>query len=287
VLVILIVSCRDAVFANLGRAADQLRESLDQSEEATRMPDHRSWRVEARLPDGSAGGVHRGQAARLATGLRTSVDLHRIAETDLVVEQHGSVIEIHAAKNSHLEIARRELDKLLADTNLTAEVTVAHRRPRTDDWQTTAGPYHAPRARHGGRGPANHAKPFLSSRAKRRWLIASVLAALAGATLYAVAPGVASTQVGLPLTLPLLFIALVWLHRRLPLAVQWALAIPLALAGPASYLIFSGAQFWAWGQLAVLPLFGLMYDRAFIKRGTTPQSEPWYGGSMQGPYGPP
>ena len=251
------------------------------------MPDHRSWRLEARLPAGSAGGVHRSQAARLATGLTTSVDLHSIIETDLVIERHGSVIVICAAKNSQLEIARRELDKLLADANLTAEVTVAHRRPGTDVWQTTAGPYHAPRARHGGRGPVNHTKPFLSSRAKRRWLIASVLAALAGGAFYVVAPGVASTQVGLPLTLPLLVVALVWLHRRLPLAVQWALGVPLALAGPASYLIFSGAQLWAWGQLAVLPLAGLMYDRAFIKRGTAPQSEPWYGGSIQGPYGPP
>src|ERR1700757_316385 len=82
----------------------------------------------------------------------------------------------------------------------------------TEEWQTTAAPYHAPRARHGGRRHRDRTKPLLSREAKRRWLVASVVAAVAGATYYALAPGVASTQIGIPLTLPLLFIALVWLH---------------------------------------------------------------------------
>ena len=111
---------------------------------------------------------------------------------------------------------------------------MAHRRTGTEEWQTTAGPYRAPRARDGGRRHTDNTRPLLSPEAKRRWLIASLVAALGGGTHYALAHGVTSTPVGLPLTLPLLFIALVWLHRRLPLAMQWALAVPLAAAGPIS-----------------------------------------------------
>ena len=128
---------------------------------------------------------------------------------------------------------------------------------------------------------------MLSRKAKRRWLGASTLAAACGVAFYVTAPGVASTQVGLPLSLPLLGIALVWMHRRIPLALQWALAVPLAIAGPVCYLVFSGSQLWAWGQLAVFPLLGLVFDRWFIEKGISPRREPWYGGPMQGPLGPP
>jgi hypothetical protein len=246
-----------------------------------------SWKLQATLPKRVGADVDSGRIAQLVAKLKSEAELHSRGEPHLVIEHQGPVIVAWTMRNDQLETVRRELDAVLAEADLSAEVTVAHRRAGTEEWQTTAAPYHAPRARHGGRRHRDRTKPLLSREATRRWLVASVVAAVAGATCYALAPGVASTQIGIPLTLPLLFIALVWLHRRLPLAMQWALAVPLAAAGPACYVIFSGAQLWAWGQLAVVPLLGLMFDRAFIKRGTLPRSGPWYGGPMQGPYGPP
>jgi hypothetical protein len=251
-----------------------------------RVPDGKPWKLEATLPDQVVAGVHRGRVAKLASELKAAADLRVRGEASLVVEHRGPVIVVLAMRHEQLETVRRELDVVLAEAKLSAEVTVAHRRVGGEIWETTAGPYHAPRARHGGHR-RQRPRPLLSPAAKRRWLIATLVAAIAGVIYYALAPGVASTQVGLPLTVPLLCIALVWLHRHLPLAVQWAIAVPLAVAGPASYVIFSGAQLWAWGQLAVFPLFGLLIDRGFIKRGTPPRSGPWYGGPMQGPYGPP
>jgi hypothetical protein len=114
------------------------------------------------------------------------------------------------------------------------------------------------------------------------WLAIFVGCALAGGTWYPLAPAVASFQVGYVLLLPLLIVGLVWLHRRLPNRVEWALAIVLALAGPAMYLIVGGSYWWFAGQLMVLPLVILMTTRL-------PSSgrEPWYGGFRDGPWGPP
>lgn len=246
---------------------------------------HEPWKLEVRLTKHSGRADGRDELRKLTTAMKDALDIRD--GSSLSVERLGSVLVVYADTNQHLEMARRELDVVLTAASWTAIVTVAHDRGRRGDWQITAGPYPAPRTRHAGRRHAKQQAPLLSRKAKRRWLIASALAAAIGAAFYVTAPGVASTQIGLPLCLPLLCIALVWIHRRIPIALQWTLAVPLAIAGPVCYVLFNGSQLWAWGQLAVFPLLGLVFDRWFIKKGISPRSTPWYGGQMQGPLGPP
>jgi hypothetical protein len=111
--------------------------------------------------------------------------------------------------------------------------------------------------------------------------------ALAGATYYALAPGVASYQIGFTMVVPLLVVALVWLHRRLWRPVQWALVIVLACAGPTGYLIFGGAQWWAWGQLAIFPFVLLVAARGVDRTPRGARFQQWYCGLRDGPWGPP
>jgi hypothetical protein len=149
-------------------------------------------------------------------------------------------------------------------------------------------PYQAPRSKHAGHAPrVRRQAPLLSRRAKLRWLAVIVVVAIVGATYYALSPGVASYQLVFVLILPLLFVLLFWFHRRIAIRLQWALAVALAVVGPVGYVIFGGSQWWAWGQLAGVPLVLLVIGRGVSRqpRGTRPEG--WYGGPMQGPWGPP
>jgi hypothetical protein len=113
--------------------------------------------------------------------------------------------------------------------------------------------------------------------------ISLVLAAL-GVYWYVTAPGVASYQASSLLTLPLFVIALVWLHKRLPIRVQWIVAWPLALVGPIGYAVFGGDQWWNWGQLTPLPLLLLIVTRP----GAIDSDGAATGGVVgDGPWGPP
>ncbi len=78
---------------------------------------------------------------------------------------------------------------------------------------------------------------------------------------------------------------LVWLHRRLPLRVQWVLALSIALVGPVGYLLWGGSQWWNWGQLTPLPLLLLVMRDSFKDEDDDPR--PYYGGMADGPWGPP
>jgi hypothetical protein len=114
---------------------------------------------------------------------------------------------------------------------------------------------------------------------------AAVLAAVAGVVWYAVAPGVGTFQASGWLTAPALIIVLVWLHRRLPLRVQWALALAIALVGPVGYLLWGGSQWWNWGQLTPLPVVLLAMRKSF--EDDDDELQPHYGGMAGGPWGPP
>jgi hypothetical protein len=70
------------------------------------------------------------------------------------------------------------------------------------------------------------------------------------------------------------------LHRRLPMALQWAVALALAIAGPVAYLIWPSAVLWNYGAVAVMPLFALASARL-----APGQSEPVT--RADGPRGPP
>ena len=111
--------------------------------------------------------------------------------------------------------------------------------------------------------------------------VVAMLAA-AGIAWYASAPGVASYTLGSLLVYPA-FIWLLWRLRRLPARVKWTGAMILAVVGIAGYLIVGGSQWWYWGQFAIWPLVLLILGRG------KPQLRPdgWYGGPMEGPWGPP
>ena len=127
----------------------------------------------------------------------------------------------------------------------------------------------------------------------RALLVASAfLLAAAGVVWYAVAPGVGTFQASGWLTAPALVMVLVWLHRRLPLWLQWTLAVPLAALGSIGYLVWGGDQWWNWGQLTPLPLIALVMRDSF--RDEEDEEEDGsrtatanYGGIVDGPWGPP
>jgi hypothetical protein len=106
-----------------------------------------------------------------------------------------------------------------------------------------------------------------------------------GAVWYAWAPGVGSYQVSVLFMLPTLAVALIWIHRRIAVTVQWVLAFGLAPVGPIGYLVVGGAEWWNWGQLTALPLVILVGARG--AGSTEAGRSPWYGGFRDGPWGPP
>jgi hypothetical protein len=115
---------------------------------------------------------------------------------------------------------------------------------------------------------------------------AALLAAAGGIVWYAVAPGVGTFQASGWLTAPAFAMTLVWLHRRLPLPVQWVLASSIALVGPVGYLLWGGSQWWNWGQLTPLPLL-LLLTRDSFKDETADSPSSYGGGMADGPWGPP
>lgn len=147
------------------------------------------------------------------------------------------------------------------------------------------------RARSGRLRKDEHVLDFGDPAVARKWRRRSVMAisvgAAAGITWYALAPGVASYQVGYTLTLPALITAVVWIGKRLPRWLDWVIAIALASGGPLAYVVIGGSQWWLWGQLAVLPLVLLVLVSA--KPASPDERAPgqWYGGMQDGPWGPP
>jgi hypothetical protein len=117
------------------------------------------------------------------------------------------------------------------------------------------------------------------------WLVA-VAAAAVGGVLYVAFPGVATYQASGVLVAPLALAGLIVLHRRLPLLVQWVVAVALAAVGISGYLVFSGPLWWNFGQLAVLPLAALAMSRTAGLDGSEP-SGPSPGGIPDGQWGPP
>ena len=114
---------------------------------------------------------------------------------------------------------------------------------------------------------------------------AAFVVAAAGVVAYALAPGVGTFQLSFLLVLPAMLIAFLWLHRRLPMWLQWSAAIAIAPVGPIAYLIWGGDQWWNWGQATPTPLI-LLLLRTFAHH-DDPSREPWYGGYADGPFGPP
>ena len=105
------------------------------------------------------------------------------------------------------------------------------------------------------------------------WGVAVATAAL-GAWLYVAAPGVATYWLSFFLMLPLWLGLFGVLGDRLPLRVHWVGAALLAAAGVASYLVWPNADWWSFGQLAIVPLVVLI-----IKRGTQRECGSGLGGS--------
>jgi hypothetical protein len=125
------------------------------------------------------------------------------------------------------------------------------------------------------------------SQRNRARLVAVALALIlgaAGATWYALSPGIGSYQLSVLMMLPTVAIALICLHHRMSRRVQWALGLALAPIGPIGYVFVGGTQWWNWGQLTVLPLVLLVTGAA---RSTNSDQPAAYGGFRDGPWGPP
>jgi hypothetical protein len=123
----------------------------------------------------------------------------------------------------------------------------------------------------------------------RRWsLLAISVGTTGGIAWYVAAPGVASYQIGYTLALPGIITAIVWIGRRLPRWLDWAIAVALGAGGSLGYILVDGSRWWLWAQVALLP-FVLLVLISGVKPpqpGERP-SEPWYGGMQDGPWGGP
>lgn len=130
------------------------------------------------------------------------------------------------------------------------------------------------------------------SRSVLAWIVATVVAialAIPGVILYARDPGVATYQLNGLLILSLLGLTLYGLHRVLPQRVQWGVALLLAPLGAVAYLIWPSDQWWNYGPLTALPLVALavLREERWREGRGNDHVEPWYGGSADGPWGPP
>jgi len=130
--------------------------------------------------------------------------------------------------------------------------------------------------------------PAVARRWRRRTLLAISVGAAVGITWYALAPGVASYQIGYTLALPALVTAIIWIGKRLPRWLDWVIAMVVGTGGSVAYVLFDGSQWWLWGQVALLP-FVLLVLISGVKppKPGQPPPEPWYGGTRDGPWGPP
>jgi hypothetical protein len=122
------------------------------------------------------------------------------------------------------------------------------------------------------------------------WVAVAFAIAAGGIVLYAVAPGVGSYQASIYLTLPALIVVLVWLHRHLPMWLQWGCSVALVAVGPIGYLVWAGDQWWNWGQATPLPFVMLVISQGRKDDGESCSrsgSQASYGGYADGPWGPP
>lgn len=154
------------------------------------------------------------------------------------------------------------------------------------------------RERARARGPSKWSKsdeitidltdPEVARRWRRRSLLAISVGTAGGIAWYAMAPGLASYQIGYSLALPGIITAIVWIGKRLPRWLDWVIAVALGAGGSVAYVLFDGSRWWLWAQIALLP-FVLLVLASGVKPSKPGQrpTEPWYGGMRDGPWGGP
>lgn len=240
--------------------------------------DHAGWRLEIRVSGVTGSGARRPARREAAVIARHITDV--LGDT-VEVESDPPRVTVITTTRDLVEQVQDELDAVLKAGETEAVVRISFRLHEHTEWVLTQPSYRFPRT---GRAAAR--RRWVRHRPRLSWSAFILVAAAAGGTLYGLSPGVGSYQVGFVLMLPLLIVVLLWLHRRLPQRLQWAIAIVLAVTGPAGYLVVGGSQWWAWGQAAVVPVLLLVYARS-LPGASDGFPEPWYGGPMEGPWGPP
>jgi hypothetical protein len=261
--------------------------------------DDRMWRV---LVDfgRSSGPFDRENAGPAQTFARAIEEL--LAPGD-VSSDETRVVAYVPTEDEAIEL-RRSIEERLTTAGLSASVALARWDGEVGLWRRPDGSLtrslrkrKVPHARQGasvergrrvtgiGVGDREFVSTSGRSSIRRRMikLAVVVMLAAAGIVWYALAPGVASFQVGWLLELPAFAWLLWWLSRQLSTPVKWAGAVILALAGTTGYLLVGGSQWWYWGQFAIWPLVLLILGRA--KPSARPDA--WVGGPIEGPWGPP
>jgi hypothetical protein len=247
------------------------------------MAAERTWRVMVDL--------HRSGVFDLDRARELANDLQGIAGTD-AVSLDGERVFLYAPSKEDAEGLARFLHGRLPAQ---AEVTVTR---WDDEWMEWLAPGHLPAPGEPElpielpplRVTLREADQELSltpdspARRRRRQLRLAIVTGLAavGIVWYVLAPGVAAYQLGSLLILPGL-ITILWFLRRLPRWLKWTGALASATAGIVGYALIGGDQWWFWGQIAVWPLILLLFGRV------RPSAQPaqWYGGPLEGPWGPP
>jgi hypothetical protein len=118
--------------------------------------------------------------------------------------------------------------------------------------------------------------------------LGSLLLAAAGVVIYARDPETSTYWLNVALLAPLFGVVLYGLQRVLPTRAQWVAAACLAPLGAIAYLLWPNEQWWNYGALTAVPLVLLVLDRDDrLREERGSQSEAWYGGEADGPWGPP
>ena len=215
-------------------------------------------------------------------------ELRERAGDEVVVSHDGCEFFAYARSRETVELVRDLLADLLRRSGRQIDLAVDHWDEQAAIWRQVDRPPGRPAA-HAQRQRQQENeidRVTMSPAARIAWVAVPIVAAVAGVIWYALSPNVGSYQVSTLLTIPLVLIVLGWLHRRLPMWLQWSVALLMVPIGPVGYLVGGGSQWWNWGQATAMPLFMLVMSRTIPNRDDAPQ-EPWFGGVADGPWGPP
>lgn len=245
------------------------------------------WRLDARLYEGAG---RRWVPLRIRRAVRWLVaDLADTAPDGVMVcrhEQDPGALLVLARGRREVEAMRARLESSLRSMGIAATaIAIDHWSDTENQWNQDNGPVdrEVGMGRHGvdDEGFAFHARAVG---------LAVAIALAAGAiALYATSPYTfPAAQIAVLGTFPLFLVALVRLHRQLPMWVQWASAIVLLPVGLVGYVVFGGPQWWLWGQLTVTPFLLLVFARSSgRKHDDASWVNPVWVEPPVGPFGPP
>jgi hypothetical protein len=246
-----------------------------------------AWRLDARLWGG-------GGRRWVPLGVRRMVRklVVRLGEgvpDGVMVSRHPrdpAGLLVFGRTRREVEAVRTRLESSLTAAGITsAAIAIDHWSDRENQWRQDDGPVD----RELGMGRHGVDDEEFRFHARLAGLAVAIALAVGAVALYVTTPYTfPATQIAVFGTLPLVLVVLVWLHRRLPMWIQWVVAVVVFPMGLVGYLVFGGAQWWLWGQLTAVPFLLLVFGRASGQQDDDASwGDPVFVPPQMGPFGPP